>query len=133
MDLKVFKLAANTKNHKLLKDYDYVLRQKNTFCGDEITISIKVKSKKVHKIGYSCKSCIYTQASASLLSEFFKNKSFKEIDDIILELNKFSKKQTTKLPKKLSVLNKIINEKNLARKDCLLLPFITVKKMIKNL
>ena len=25
MDLKVFKLAANTKNHKLLKDYDYVL------------------------------------------------------------------------------------------------------------
>ena len=41
MDLKVFKLAANTKNHKLLKDYDYVLRQKNTFCGDEVTISIK--------------------------------------------------------------------------------------------
>ena len=133
MDLKVFKLAANTKNHKLLKDYDYVLRQKNTFCGDEITISIKAKSNKVYKIGYKCKSCIYTQASASLLSEFFKNKSFKEINDIILELNKFCKKQTTKLPKKLSVLNKIINEKNLARKDCLLLPFITVKKMIKNL
>ena len=133
MDLKVFKLAANTKNHKLLKDYDYVLRQKNTFCGDEITISIKAKSNKVYKIGYKCKSCIYTQASASLLSEFFKNKSFKEIDDKILELNKFCKKQTTKLPKKLSVLNKIINEKNLARKDCLLLPFITVKKMIKNL
>ena len=133
MDLKVFKLAANTKNHKLLKDYDYVLRQKNTFCGDEVTISIKAKSEKVYKIGYSCKSCIYTQASASLLSEFFKNKSFKEIDDIILELNKFCKKQKSKLPKKLSVLNKIINEKNLARKDCLLLPFITVKKMIKNL
>ena len=133
MDLKVFKLAANTKNHKLLKDYDYVLRQKNTFCGDEIIISIKAKSNKVYKIGYNCKSCIYTQASASLLSEFFKNKSFKEIDDIILELNKFCKKQTSKLPKKLSVLNKIINEKNLARKDCLLLPFITVKKMIKNL
>ena len=133
MDLKVFKLAANTKNHKLLKDYDYVLRQKNTFCGDEIIISIKAKSKKVYKIGYNCKSCIYTQASASLLSEFLKNKSFKEIDDIILELNKFCKKQTSKLPKKLSVLNKIINEKNLARKDCLLLPFITVKKMLKDL
>ena len=133
MDLKVFKLAANTKNHKLLKDYDYVLRQKNTFCGDEITISIKAKSKKVYKIGYKCKSCIYTQASASLLSEFFKNKSVKEIDDIVLELNKFCKKQTSKLPKKLSVLNKLINEKNLARKDCLLLPFITVKKMLKSL
>ena len=50
MDLKVFKLAANTNNHKLLKDYDYVLRQKNTFCGDEITISIKSKSKKIYKL-----------------------------------------------------------------------------------
>ena len=75
MDLKIFKLAANTKNRKLLKDCDYVLRQKNTFCGDEVTISINAKSKKVYKIGYSCKSCIYTQASASLLSDFFKNKS----------------------------------------------------------
>ena len=46
---------------------------------------------------------------------------------------KKGKKQTSKLPKKLSVLNKIINEKNLARKDCLLLPFITVKKMLKDL
>ena len=71
MDLKVFKLAANTKNHKLLKVYDYVLRQKNTFCGDEITISIKAKSKKVYKIGYSCKSCIYTQASAAILANNF--------------------------------------------------------------
>ena len=72
MDLKIFKLAANTKNHKLLKDYDYVLRQKNTFCGDEITISIKSKSKKVYKIGYSCKSCIYTQPQQVCFQNFLK-------------------------------------------------------------
>ena len=74
------------KEVKLLKDYDYVLRQKNTFCGDEITISIKSKSKKVYKIGYKCKSCIYTQASARLLSEFFKNKWLSAVPNLLGKL-----------------------------------------------
>ena len=130
MDLKVFKLAANTKNHKLLKNYDYILKQKNSLCGDEITISIKVKNKKILKIGYICKSCIYTQATASMLAIFFQNKSLEEIEDMILELNKFCMKKTQKLPKNLSFFSKIINGQNLARKDCLLLPFNTIKKMI---
>ena len=133
MDLKVLKFAADTKNHKLLKNYDHILKQKNSFCGDEIVISIKIKNKKVLKIGYSCKSCIYTEASASMLSGYLKNKSFGEIQDIVLELNKFCMKQTKKLPKKLSTLSKIINNENLSRKDCLLLPFNAIKKMISGI
>jgi len=130
MDLKVLELAANTENQKLLKNYDYILKQKNSFCGDEITISIKIKNKKILKIGYDCKSCIYTQATASMLSIFFQNKSIGEIKDIILELDKFCMKKTQKLPKNLSFFSKIINSQNLARKDCLLLPFNTIKKML---
>ncbi len=130
MDLKVLELAANTENQKLLKNYDYILKQKNSFCGDEITLSITVKNNKVLKIGYNCKSCIYTEASASLLSTFLKNKSIGEIEYIILELNNFCMKKTQKLPKNLTFFSKIINSQNLARKDCLLLPFNTIKKMI---
>ena len=85
--------------------------------------------KKINKVS----SDLYISNLKSLSFAVEAIKSFKEIDDIILELNKFCKKQTSKLPKKLSVLNKLINEKNLARKDCLLLPFITVKKMLKDL
>ena len=61
---------------------------------------------------------------------FFQNKSIGEIKDIILELDKFCMKKTQKLPKNLSYFSKIINSQNLARKDCLLLPFNTIKKII---
>ena len=79
MDLKIFEIAANNKNNNLLKNYDYILKQKNSMCGDEIEISVKLKNKKISKIGYTCKSCIYTQASASLLSNSLKNKSFDKV------------------------------------------------------
>ena len=133
MDLEIFKIAANDKNNNLLKNYDYILKQKNSMCGDEIEISIKLKNKKISKIGYTCKSCIYTQASASLLSSFLKNKSFDEIKELKLLLEKFFKKELTKLPRKQLVFSKLINKNNLARKECLMLPFITLNKMIEKL
>ncbi len=123
MDLKVLKFAADTKNHKLLKNYDHILKQKNSFCGDEITISIKMKNNKILRIGYDCKSCIYTQATASMLSIYFKNKSIGKIEDIIFELDKFCMKKTKKLPKSLSFFSKIINSQNLCKKRLSLASF----------
>ena len=133
MDLKIFKIAANNKNNNVLKNYDYILKQKNSLCGDEIEISVKLKNKKISKIGYTCKSCIYTQASASMLSNFLKNKSFDEIKESKLIIEKFFKKELTKLPKKQLIFSKLINKHNLARKECLMLPFITLHKMIEKL
>ncbi len=133
MDLNILKIASNTKNNKLLKSYDYILKQKNSLCGDEIEISIKLKNKKISKIGYTCKSCVYTQASASLLSDFLKNKSFDEVKELKLTLDKFFKKKFVRLPKKLLILSKLMNKHNLARKDCLMLPFVTVNKILNKL
>ena len=133
MDLEVLKIAANTKKHRLLKSYDHIYRQKNSFCGDEIIISLKVKNKKIYKIGFNCKSCMYTQASAALLSDYSINKSFEEIQNMNLELNKYFKKQTLKLPKKLNKFSKIVKNRNFPRKDCILLPFNALNKMIKSL
>ena len=133
MDLKIFKIAANNKNNNVLKNYDYILKQKNSMCGDEIEISVKLKNKKISKIGYTCKSCIYTQASASMLSNFLKNKSFDEIKESKLILEKFFKKELTRLPKKQLIFSKLINKQNLARKECLMLPFNTLLKLIEKL
>ena len=133
MDLKIFEIAANNKNNNLLKNYDYILKQKNSMCGDEIEISVKLKNKKISKIGYTCKSCIYTQASASLLSNSLKNKSVDEVKELKLILDKFFKKELTKLPKRQLIFSKLINKHNLARKECLMLPFITLYKMIEKL
>ena len=91
------------------------------FCDIADIPSIKKFNNKSIVKGFTTNPSLMRKAGA---------KDYKSYSKQIL---KFCKKQTSKLPKKLSVLNKIINEKNLARKDCLLLPFITVKKMLKDL
>jgi len=133
MDLKIIKIAANSKNNRLLSAYDYILKQKSSVCGDEIEISIKLKNNKISKIGYSSKSCIYTDASASLLSIYSKNKSLEEINDLTIFLKKYIKNKDLKFPKKWIIFNKLINKKNLSRKDCLMLPFNTLSKLNKKL
>ena len=133
MDLKIIKIAANSKNNRLLSAYDYILKQKSSVCGDEIEISIKLKNNKISKIGYSSKSCIYTDASASLLSIYSKNKSLKEINELTIFLKKYIKNKDLKFPKKWVIFSKLINKKNLSRKDCLMLPFSTLSKINKKL
>ena len=84
MDLEVLKIAENTINYRSVKNYSHKLKHKNSICGDEIEITLKIRDKKILDFGYQTKSCIYCQASASLLSRKSKNK---EID----EINKFYK------------------------------------------
>ena len=133
MDLKIIKIAADCKNNKLLKNYDYFYRQKSSVCGDEIKISIKLKNNKISKIGYFSKSCVYTQASASVLSKFSKNKTLDEINELKIFLNKYFNNNNIILPKKWSIFSKLINKKNFLRKECLMLPFNTLSKLGKKL
>ena len=46
-------------------------------------ISLLVKNNKVIDMGYQCKSCVYCQASVSLLSQNIKNKNLEEIKELI--------------------------------------------------
>ena len=46
-------------------------------------ISLVMKNQKISDIGYQCKSCIYCQASASLLSKLSVNKSLIKINELI--------------------------------------------------
>ena len=68
MDLEILKIASNTQNHKVLKNYTHSSKLKNSICGDEMDISLNIVDEKIKDFGYQCKSCIYCQASVSLLS-----------------------------------------------------------------
>ena len=69
MDLKILEIASNTENNKVLENHTHKSKNKNPICGDEMEISLFVKNNKVIDMGYQCKSCIYCQASVSLLSQ----------------------------------------------------------------
>ena len=48
MDLEILKIAADTKNHKIVKNFTHISKLKNNMCGDEMEVSLKIKNNKVN-------------------------------------------------------------------------------------
>ena len=91
-----------------------------------------VKNNKVIDMGYQCKSCVYCQASVSLLSQNIKNKSLDEIKDFIKICENIFENTKIILEKKWISFKEILNKKNISRKECLLLPIRTVDKALND-
>ena len=133
MDLEVLKIASNTENSKVIIDHTHISKQKNPLCGDEMEISLKVKNKKIVDFGYQSNSCIYCQASVNILSSKSINKSINKINDITNFALIFFEKKNNFFRDDWSILNKLFNKKNIARKECLILPFRALSKALKQL
>ena len=131
MDLEILQIAADTKNNKDIKNFTHKSKYKSKMCGDEIEISLIVKDQKIIDMGYQCKSCIYCQASASLLSKLSVNKSLIKINELIEFVNNFFKNTNLKFSKEWKPFEKLFDKKNISRKECILLPFKTVTKALK--
>ena len=138
MDLEILEIASNTENHKVLKKHTHQSRNKNPLCGDEMEISLIVKDNIVQDIGYQCRSCVYCQASVSLLSKWVIQAPIEKISDFLSKAEFFFdenfdqlKKINIKDLKDLKDFKKIMNTKNISRKECLLLPFKTLSKALK--
>ena len=132
MDLRILEIASNTKNNKVVKNFTHLAKNKNPICGDEMEIRLKIANDKIVDFGYQTKSCIFCQASVSLLSINIKNKKIKIIKQLILDLEDFFSKSSNKFKKKWPQYKVLFKKKNLARKSCLLLPFQTLKKALKS-
>ena len=132
MDLEILNIASNTENHKIIKNHTHHSKLKNSICGDEMQVSVKVVKDKIVDFGYQCKSCIYCQASASLLSRNSINKKVLQVKVLLKMAENFFENKDNSFSKKWTVFNKIFNKKNVSRKECLLLPFKTLSKALKS-
>ena len=74
IDKEIIKIASNTENHGVLNNHTHSAKLKNAICGDVMKIYLIVKDDKITSFKYECESCIYCQASISLLSRSAKNK-----------------------------------------------------------
>ena len=121
IDKEIIKIASNTENHGVLDNHTHFSKLKNAICGDEMKVYLMIKNNKVVNFKYECESCIYCQASVSLLSRSAKNQSIEQIKD-------FAKKAKNSFNNKVSFtkdwkdFKKIMTNNNIARKECLLLP-----------
>ena len=132
MDLRILEIASNTENNKILNKHTHKSKNKNPICGDEMEISLLVKDNKIIDMGYQCKSCVYCQASVSLLSQNIKNKSLEEINEFIKVCENIFENTKIILEKKWVNFRELFDKKNISRKECLLLPIRTIDKAIND-
>ena len=130
MNLDILKIASDTNNNKSIKNYTHHSKLKNSLCGDEMQIDLVIKKNKIIDFGYQGKSCVYCQASASLLSKISINENKSKINELCDDANHYFEGHVENIEKKWKSLNKIFNDKNLSRKECILLPFKTLKKIV---
>ena len=130
MDLRILEIASHTNNNKVIKNYTHKSKNKNPLCGDEMEISLVVKKNVIKDMGYQCKSCVYCQASVSLLSRKIKDKKIDEIKTLILNGERLFDNNKVSLVKHWEDFKEILDKKNLSRKECLLLPIKTIAKAL---
>ena len=131
MDLRILEIASHTENNKIIKNFTHKSKNKNPLCGDEMEISLIIKNNVVKDVGYQCSSCVYCQASVSLLSRKIKEKKVDEVKSFIDNGENLFNDVKTSLEKHWRDFKEILNKKNLSRKECLLLPLKTVSKALK--
>ena len=131
MDLRILEIAAHTENNKVVENYTHKSKHKNPLCGDEMEISLIVKEEVVKDMGYQCKSCVYCQASVSLLSRKIKEKKVDDIKKFIKVGEQLFEDAKVSMEKHWKDFKEILDKKNLSRKECLLLPLRTIAKALK--
>ena len=131
MDLRILEIAANTENNKVINGFTHKSKNKNPLCGDEMEISLIVKDEVVKDMGYQCKSCVYCQASVSLLSRKIKEKKVDDVKKFIKVGEQLFEDAKVSMEKHWKDFKEILDKKNLSRKECLLLPLRTIAKALK--
>lgn len=132
MNIDIIKIASDTSHNKIINRYTHKSKFKNKICGDQIEIKVNINNKLIKDIGYQTKSCIYCQASASLISKYLVKKSLKKIEYLSKFLLNYFEGEFQNLPKNLTKFNVLFNKKNISRKDCILMPLIALKKLGPN-
>tara|TARA_B100000941_G_scaffold234574_1_gene177215 strand:- start:236 stop:637 length:402 start_codon:yes stop_codon:yes gene_type:complete len=128
---EIIKLASDTSNVGLRNKYSHKISLKNSTCGDKITLELIADNKRISSMKYETVSCVYCEASASLLSRKIKDIRLKDIKNDFIALKKMSVKKNGKVPKKLSDFKKLLNSDNFNRFKCVFLPMDAVLKALK--
>jgi len=125
IDKEIIKIASNTENHGTLDNHTHFSKLKNAICGDEMKVYLIVKNNKIINFKYECESCIYCQASVSLLSRKAKSKSIEKVKNFAEQAKNCFDKSSKSFDKEWKEFDMIMTKNNISRKECLLLPLNT--------
>ena len=128
---EIIRIASNTSNVGLINEYSHKISLKNKLCGDRITLELVVLKRKILSMKYETESCVYCEASASLLSKKIQKFNILTIKKEFKNLKNISKNKDFEIPKKFADFNKLFNSDNFNRFNCIFLPFDAVIRALK--
>ncbi len=108
---EIIKIAADTSNYGVNKNSNLIGTSKNKICGDIITVEIEIFDNKIQKMSYETESCIFCQASASLLSVIIKKANIENLRDDIEAINISHKNKKIVLKRKFKPFRKLFQKK----------------------
>ena len=129
---EIIKIASDTSNYGIKENSNLVSTSKNKICGDKITVEIEISDNRIERMSYETESCIFCQASASLLSKIIKKSNIENLRVDINEIIMSRKNKKIFLKKKYKPFRKLFQQKYNERFDCIFLPFNTLLKVVNN-
>lgn len=105
----------NPQNWGTVDEADFMVDDYNPLCGDSIHLTGKLINRKISEIKFTGEGCVISRAAGSILTEYVRGKSVKEIKG----LNQKDYLSLLEIP--LTV----------ARLKCALLPYSALQKALK--
>ena len=129
---EIIKIASNTSYVGLKNNYTYKSSKKNSMCGDLIKIELVVKKLKINSMRYETESCIYCNASASLMAKQIRGLSISRVKKDLNKLKSFSAGLNAfQMPSKFKKFQSLFKKTNTNRLNCIFLPLDAVLKALK--
>ena len=129
---EIIKIASNTSYVGLKNDYTYKSSKKNLMCGDLIKVELVVNKSKINSMRYETESCIYCNASASLIAKHIRGLSINKVKKDLNKLRSFSMDlKSFQIPIKFKKFKTLFKKTNTNRLNCIFLPLDAVLKALK--
>lgn len=104
----------------------------NPSCGDELSLQVEIDDDAVKDVHVSCRGCAISVASASMLAETIKGKSFEEVKTLAEAVKKMLKGEPTELPEDLGDIEALKGVRQFpVRIKCALLAWVTLVEGLK--
>jgi nitrogen fixation NifU-like protein len=118
----------NARNYRALDDPARRASGINPFCGDEMTVYLRLDPERVEEIAFQCSCCGISMASASMMTELVTGKTVTEIRRLIRAFADFIGRGATE--EDASVHQRALAEvvrRYPVRRRCALLPWLTLE------
>ena len=129
---EIIKIASNTSYVGLKNEYTYKSSKKNLMCGDLIKVELVVNKSKINSMRYETESCIYCNASASLIAKNIRGLNINKVKKDLNKLRSFSMDlKSFQIPIKFKKFKSLFKKTNTNRLNCIFLPLDAVLKALK--